>query len=206
MRLHPILVFALSACAVLSVHAADLKIGVVDMEKLVRCHPNTESDRKLLEEMAKDFGERREELRDQIENAAKAFEAAAQNAQNAALSDKARQRAESEALAKREEAIAAEKAYGAAMRDMQKQLSDQQARMLRRTYVELQAAVAAYAKENGFTFISEAPTGDKAGSPASVVYFDESLDITPAIMDRLGLREPPPEADDAPDAPEAAEE
>ena len=188
------------ACLTLAARAADLKIGVVDMEKLVKCHPNTEADRKLLEETAKEFGERRDALRAQVETAAKSFELAAREAKNAALSDKARQRLEEEAMQKREAAIEAEKNYSDAMRDMQRQLAENQSRMLKRTYIELQGAVAAFARENGYTFIAEAPTGDKANSPASVVYYDPSLDITQAIMDKLGLKEP------AEETPEAAEE
>ena len=188
-RLFPAL-FALCVLVSTAVRAADLKIGVVDMEKLVRCHPNTESDRKLLEETAKDFAAQRDALRTRFEDAAKAFEATARQAQDGALSEKARQRAADEARSRREEAMAAEREYAEKTRDLQKQLSDQQARMLKRTYTEIQQAVAAFAKENGYTLVAEAPTGEKAGSPASIVYFDESFDITQAIMDRLGLQEP----------------
>lgn len=192
------------ACAATAASAGELKIGIVDMEKLVKAHPNTEADRKYLEETAKEFGERRDEMRAQVEAAARAFEAAAKEARNPALGDKARQRLEDEARQKREEAVAAEKAYSDAMRDMQRQLSESQSRMLRRTYTELQAAVAAYARENGYTYISEAPSGEKANAPSSVVYYDPSLDITKAIMDRLNLKEPAPEADGE-DAAEDAE-
>ena len=183
-------VLSVLACAAMTAGAADLKIGIVDMEKLVKSHPNSEADRKLLEETAKEFAERRDAMRAQVEAAVKAFEAAAKEAQNAALSEKARKSREEEAMQKREAAVAAEKNYTEQMRDMQQQLNESQARMLKRTYTELQAAVAAYAKENGYTFIAEAPSGDKANSPASVVYYDPSLDITQAIMDRLGLSEP----------------
>ena len=189
-------ILSISIAAALACSAAgagELKIGIVDMEKLVKAHPSTEADRKLLEETAKDYGERRDAMRSHVEAAARAFEAAAKEARNPALGDKARQRLEDEARQKRDEAMAAEREYTEKMREMQRELNESQARMLRRTYTELQAAVADYARENGYTYISEAPSGDKANSPSSVVYYDPSLDITKAIMDRLGLKEPAPE-------------
>lgn len=194
--MHTRLVALLAVLAASSLAAADLKLAVVDMEQLVQRHPNTTSDKKLLEQTLQEYSEQKETLQSLADSARKAYEGAAKEAQNPALSDKAKQRQEEDAQRKREVAVRAEREYSETVRNLQRQLTDQEMRMLKRTYAEIQGVIAAHAREHGLDLVMELP-GRKLGNPSGVVYSHESLNITAAILKRMGI---------APEAPMAADE
>lgn len=167
--------------------AAELKVGVIDIEELVRLHPNTAGDKKLLEQTLKDYGERRERLQTQAEDARKAFEAAVKEAQNPALGEKARQRLEEEAMKKRETAVSTDREYTETVRRLQRDLTDQEVRMLKRTTAEIEQVVGAYSREQGLQLVLQLP-GRKLGASSGVVFAEPGLDITAAIMQRMGIK------------------
>jgi Skp family chaperone for outer membrane proteins len=196
------------ACAALflavSASAADQPVAVVDMERLVRLHPNTASDKKLLEQTLKDFTEQKDALQRDAEATRKAYEAAVKEAQNPALSDKARQRQEEDAQRKREAALKAERDYAETVRSLQRQLAEQELRMLRRTRDAIAESVAAVARERRLSLVLELP-GRKLGNASGVAYSEPSLDITAAVMQRLGIQPGAmPEDDDEPAAARSA--
>ncbi len=190
----------LAVLAASSLAAADLNLAVVDMEQLVQRHPNTASDKKLLEQTLQEYSEQKETLQSLAETARKAYEAAAKEAQNPALSDKAKQRQEEDAQRKREAAVRADREYSETVRNLQRQLTDQEMRMLKRTYAEIQGVIAAHAKENGLSLVMELP-GRKLGNASGVVYSEASLDITTAILTRMGISPEAPAADEDEAAP-----
>ncbi|MDD5707501.1 MAG: OmpH family outer membrane protein [Kiritimatiellae bacterium] len=172
--------------------AAGPTIAVIDLEDLVRLHPNTASDKKLLEQTLKEFTAQKEQLQEQLQNTRKAYEAAAKEADNPALGEKARQKLSEEASRKRGEAVAAEREYSETVRSLQRQLTDQEVRMLKRTTGEIEDVVAAYAKTNGLQLVLQLP-GRKMGTVSGVLYADDALDITPAIMRQMGIKPQPEE-------------
>ena len=82
-------------CAALAARAQT--VAVVDLEQLVRLHPNTAADDKLREQTRKDMREEYDELQQKLEALKLDFEKTRKETQDPTLSDKARKTAEERA-------------------------------------------------------------------------------------------------------------
>jgi Skp family chaperone for outer membrane proteins len=169
-------------------------IAVVNIEELVRRHPNTVADKKLLEETLKEFTAQKEQLQTQFETTRKAFENAVSEVQNPALSEKAKKKAEEEAMTRRSAAVEAERELNETVRSLQRQLTEQEVRMLRRTTAEIEKAIAAYAKAKHLDLVLQLP-GEKLGAVSGVLYAAPAMNITTNIMKLMGIRPEPPKDD-----------
>ena len=186
--------------------SAQQKIAVVDLEKLIRLHPNTAEDKKQLEATLKDYNKQKEQLQSVAASTRKAFEAAVREATNPALSEAAKQKAEAAALEKRQAALEADRNAAEEIRKLHRDLNAQELKMLKRTSDEIERAVAAYAKGNGIDLVLQLPS--KLSPGTGVVYSKPEMDITAAIMKLLDIPDEEPEEEEAEkqaDAPAAAE-
>lgn len=156
-------------------------LAVVDMEELVRYHPNTASDKKLLDQTLKEYKSEGTDLQQKLESLQSAFEKARKDALDPALSDKARKTAEDQAAKARDELGAADRKARETMQLRQQQLNEQEMRMLKRTTAEIREAVEKYALENKIALVLPAN---------QVVFGEKALDITDAIMKRLHIERP----------------
>lgn len=184
---------------------AQQKIAVVDLEKLIRLHPNTSADKELLAETLKDYTDQMEQVKALAVSTRKAFEEAARAASNPALSESARKTAEEDALKKRDAAIEADRNATEKVRELQKNLTDQEIRMLKRTKEIIERAISAYAKGNGIDLVLELPPKN-LGGVSSVLYANPTMDITPQIMELLDIKDEPQKADQPADEGEKAKE
>lgn len=162
------------------------QVAVIDIEELVQLHPNTTADKKLLEQTLKEYSAEKEQLQLRMEETRKAFESSIKEVQNPALSEKAKKRAEDEALERREAAMEAERNYTETVRTLQRQLTEQEVRMLKRTTAEIEEAVAAYSKAKSIDLVLQLP-GEKLGAASGVLYANPTLNITTNIMQLLGI-------------------
>ena len=188
--------------------SAQQKIAVVDLEKLIRLHPNTAEDKKQLEATLKDYNKQKEQLQSVAASTRKAFEAAVREATNPALSEAAKQKAEAAALEKRQAALEADRNAAEEIRKLQRDLNAQELKMLKRTSDLIERAIAAYAKGKGIDLVLQLPS--KLSPGAGVVYSKPEMDITAAIMELMGISDEEPqeegEGDEKPaDAPAAAD-
>ena len=156
-------------------------VAILDMEELVRLHPNTVSDKKLLDQTLKEYKSEGSDLQQKLESLQDAFEKARKEAVDPALSERARKTAEETAAKAREELSAADRKARDTMQLRQQQLNEQEMRMLKRTTAEIREAVEKYATENKLSLVL--PINQ-------VVYGDKALDITDAIMKRLNIKRP----------------
>lgn len=193
-------IVAAMALTLATVASAQQKIAVVDFEKLVRLHPNTADDKKQLEATLKDYNAQKELFQNAAIAARKAFEEAAREASNPALSDAAKQKAEAAAIEKRQAAIEADRTASEKVRALQRDLNEQEMRMLRRTSDVIQKEISAYAKEEGIDIVLQLPS--RLGTGSGVVYNKEGTDITDAIMKRLNIEEPEEAEEEAEDEKE----
>ena len=180
---------------------AQQKIAVVDLEKLIRLHPNTAEDKKTLEATLKDFNKQKEQLQSLAASTRKAFEEAAREATNPALSESARKKAETVAMDKRQAALEAARGAEEKIRELQRELNKQEMKMLKRTSDIIERAIAAYARGNGFDLVLQLPSRLSAGT--GVIYSKPEMDITADVMKLLGIEEP--EEDDDEEASSDAE-
>ena len=193
---HSLLTLLAAACLSGAALGETPAIAVVDLEELVRLHPNTASDKKLLEQTLKEFTAQKEQLQSRFETARKTFEEAVREVQNPALSEKAKKKAEDEALKRRTAALNAEREMSERVRALQRQLTEQEVRMLKRTASEIEDAVAGYARARKIDLVLQLP-GEKLGAVSGVLYAAPPLNITTTLMTLLGIR---PEAAEKPAA------
>ena len=173
---------------------AQQKIAVVDLEKLIRLHPNTAEDKKTLEATLKDFNKQKEQLQALAASTRKAFEEAAREATNPALSESARKKAETVAMDKRQAALEAARGAEEKIRELQRELNKQEMKMLKRTSDIIERAIAAYARGNGFDLVLQLPSRLSAGT--GVIYSKPEMDITADVMKLLGIEEPEEDDDE----------
>ena len=184
---HNLLTLLAAACLSGAALGETPAIAVVDLEELVRLHPNTASDKKLLEQTLKEFTSQKEQLQTRFEEARKTFEEAVREVQNPALSEKAKKKAEDEAMARRTAAVEAERELTETVRSLQRQLTDQEVRMLKRTTGEIEEAITAYAKSKKIELVLQLP-GEKLGAVSGVLYAAPPMNITTNIMKLMGIR------------------
>ena len=185
---------AFLALSVTGAAYAQQKIAVVDLEKLIRLHPNTAEDKKTLEGTLKDFNKQKEQLQALAASTRKAYEAAVREATNPALSEAARKKAEATAMDKRQAALEADRGASEKIRELQRELNAQELKMLRRTSDIIERAIAAYARGNGIDVVLQLPSRLSAGT--GVIYSKPEMDITGEIMKLLDIEEPADEAEE----------
>lgn len=183
--------------------SAEVKLATIDIEKIVDLHPETKHNREILRDTVKDYQADLEALEGAVVAARKAAETAIDESRNPALGEKARAKAEEEAKKKIEIATSARRDFEEKRMEHQRSLNEQEVRMLRLTVRQIESEIAKYAKANGITAVLPT-TGSRLGIAPAAVWADESIDITKAIMDILGLKDEPAEenaeGEPAPDA------
>lgn len=196
MKRFPLLTLVSAIAVFMSVSAAaQQKIAVIDLEKIVRLHPNTAEDKKAYEKVFKEFSAEKDELQAAALKARKEFETAAREAVNPALSDSRRKEAEASAIAKRDAALLAEKTAIEKVRERQRQLDDQEREMLKRTVDQIELAIKRYSEAKGFDLVLPLPSAKSA--IGAVIYSKPELDITKDIMDVIGIKVPDPVSSEA---------
>ena len=148
-------------------------IAVVDMEAVLAKHPNTPNDKKLLESTLADYTKERDALRADLDQKQADIERQVRDAQNPMLAPaKAEElkRACQQAMAALEEAGRAAEAQ---MAERSRTLSEMERKLIKRSSEEIQAHIAAYAKEKGY---------DVVVYKNVVPYVNPKHDITDAII------------------------
>jgi len=162
------------------------KVAVVDMEKVMAAHPETQEAEALLQKQAAEFDAEKDDMLAKFDRLKKEFEVARDGAENKALSDEAR-------TAKRE--LAEDKL--AALRDFdnevrqttvmrQKQLADRKHRMRDRIVGKIRDIVRAYANQHGLVLVLDC--GAVMDNPGSVLYNAEKMDVTEDILKIVSLQ------------------
>ncbi|MEI8243913.1 MAG: OmpH family outer membrane protein, partial [bacterium] len=168
-------------CAAAAVQAQS--VAVVDMEELIKQHPSTASDKKLLDQTLKDFRAESDELRQKLEALQEDFEKLRKETQDPALSERARRTAEERATKARDALLAADRTAREKTQSRQEQLSDMQTRMLKKTIGELRESVAKYAEDRKIQIVL--PAGQ-------TVFNDKTLDITDGVLRQMNVPRPAP--------------
>ena len=150
-----------------------LPIAIVDMEAVLAHHPNTPNDKKLLEDTLADFTKERDALREALKAKQADFDKQLKEAQNPMLApakvEELRKQCEAKYAELQQESEAAERKMASRSRE----LSDLEARLVKRTAQAIQAQIAAYAKEKGYSVVVY---------KNAVAYSEPTLDITNPII------------------------
>jgi len=178
-------ILAMGLALFAAVLARAQNVAVVDLETLVRLHPDTADNKQQLEQTLAKYKREGMALQQELETLNDEFERARKEASDPASSDKIRKDAEDRAVKAREAYANAERAAHDRMQLRQRDLQDMEGDMLRRTTDKIRLVVEAYAAEKKI---------DMALPANQVFYFHKTLDITDAIMKRMNIQRPTPEA------------
>lgn len=161
-----------------SVMAAQDKIAVVNMVDLVRFHPSRERDRKLMQDTEKDFQSRLDKQRDRFEELRGEYEKAVKEARSPALNDKAKNEAEEKAMRHRDVLAEADRDLRQEMQKLQRELGELDTRLLRQVTGDIREVLTKFAQEGKYSIVLDSTT---------MAYHDPALEVTDAILKRMGV-------------------
>ena len=177
-------------------------VGIVDMERVLSAHPETQEAERLLQKQIQEFETEKDTLLDKFERLKKDFEQARDEAESKALSEAGRQKKKTEA----EEKLIALREFDAEVRQTtllrQKQLADRKRRMRERIVERIRAIIQTYAAKKGLALVLD--SGPMLEGPGAVVYSLKTMDITEDILKIVAADKVEREANAAPAAPAAA--
>lgn len=154
------------------------KLGVVEMEILLRLHPNTAADESLMKEMVERLDAEQEQGKAQLKELNAAFEKAVETYENPSLSEKARAKARADAQTRQRALIEADGEFRRKQQQRQRELAETESRMVKRTTDKLREIITAYAKANGYDMIFAANV---------MPYYSPAVDVTDAILRTMGI-------------------
>lgn len=192
------IVFASLIIGLLAVSSqAETKIAVVDIEMIVKAHPNTKADKALIKEQLGDYEAQGAKLEQRVMQRQEAYEKAVKESSNPALSEAAREEMSKKAQEARSVLASERRKARESVREMQKALTEAEMRMFRRTMKAVLNVVDAYAKAEGYDLVLDS-SGQGTGSRGmismpNVVFASDSVDITSVILKQTGGEVPEPE-------------
>jgi Skp family chaperone for outer membrane proteins len=164
--------------------AGEQKIAVVDMNELLKSHPETEQAEAVLEETVKEIEAEKEKLMSKLEGLRDEVEGIMNQAKNRALSDGKRKKLKSAAEEKYKELRKMDFQAKKTMSQRKMELNEQKMMMHKRIVEEISEKVAKYADKKGYAFVLDKAGIGMSGMPA-VIHADEDADITDAIKKLL---------------------
>lgn len=167
----------LAALAASSVMAA--RFGTVDMFKLVRNHPNYESNKSLLETTERDHKKKLDALKDEVQAIQDEGRKISDQLRNPMLSAAAKQKIEKDLIDIQNRFLAGQQNLRAEAMRSQQDLQDLEARLLKTTTADIKKRIAGFARENGYSLVLDS---------AAAVYSQESFDVTEAVLGEMGVK------------------
>lgn len=172
----------LAACA--AAQGDGLKVAVVDMNRLINRHPQTEIDQRVMDQHVEEFKAEQDDMRAEFNRLKDEFDQLRREAGNRALSEAAQQEKGREAEQKLLVMQRHERRFREQALQKQEELTEQKLRMRRRVVGLIRDAVETYAKRHGVALVFD--TAGVGGSGAELVaYSSSSLDITDAILEAI---------------------
>lgn len=177
------LVFFLLAAMQLNELAAAEKIGVVNVERVIKEYEAARQAEARLEERAKTFAEENEEMRMHYEQLKREFERLRDESLDAVLTDAARDQRRREAEKKLDEIAGYEQKIREKVSLRRGQLSDQRRRVFHSLIETIRGAITRHAEREGFTLVLDGSTASEGVS--AVLYHRPRHDITDAVIELL---------------------
>jgi Skp family chaperone for outer membrane proteins len=164
-----------------SVFAGDLRVAVVDLDRLIKAHPDTRTNVMILEQQVEDAENEQKKMVESLRELRSAIETASEQAQNEALSEKARTEAREEARSKFEELRRSEREARETLMMRKRELNDQRGRMQKRIVGKIHDVIKAHCEKENITLVLDA-AGVGVQGTTQVIYSADPLDITDAII------------------------
>ena len=168
----------MASVAVATVAQAELKIGAVDMLKLVRNHPSYESNKSYLSAKEKDFQKKLEQQRSAVEKIQQEGKEKAEGLRNPMLSATAKTALEKELMDIQQRFLAAQQNLRSEAMRAEQELRDDEQRFMKITTDDLRKRVVALAEKDGYDAILDLGT---------VPYVKANLTVTDEILKAMGV-------------------
>lgn len=167
-------VVALLACT----SFAELKLGTVEMLKLVRNHPNYDSNKALLESTDKDYQKKLDGIKSEGEKLQGEGKKLVEQLRNPMLAAKAKADLEKQVGEIQQKLLGIEQRYRSEMSRCRQDLQDLEGRLLKTTTDDLRKRIAKYATEKGYDFIFDL---------TALPYGKSSFNVTDDILKAMGI-------------------
>jgi Skp family chaperone for outer membrane proteins len=181
-RIIAALVLALTMTA--GVHAAELKIAVIDMQKAFQEYEKTKTIEIKLNQQMEVFKEYSNQLNQQYQNLRKQYEAARDDSQNIAFSGAERENKRQKAQQLYESLKLKEQEMTSYTESRKTQIRDMYTKLRGEVVEEIRKAVHNKAVLEGYTIVLD-QSGESLNDVGFVVYVQPGLDITDSIIQDL---------------------
>ena len=171
---------AIAVLALCSAAFADIKVGTVDMMKLVRSHKSYDSNKKLLQETEKDYQKDLDRMRAEIDALQDEGKKISEQAKNPMLAQGAKDKAEKDLLDIQNRFIAAQQKLRAEAMKSQEKLQDHETRLHKLATDDIRETIAAFAEKDGYDIIVESTV---------TAFAKKSLNVTDDILKAMKEKE-----------------
>jgi len=165
---------ALAACT----SFAGLKLGTVEMLKLVRNHPNYDSNKALLESTDKDYQKKLDAIKSEAEKLQGEGKKLVEQLRNPMLAAKAKADLEKQVGELQQKLIGIEQRYRSEMSRCRQDMQDLESRLLKTTTDDLRKRIAKYADAKGYDFILDSN---------AIPFGKPSYSVTDDILKAMGV-------------------
>jgi len=157
---------------------AELKVGTVDMLKLVRNHSSYEPNKTLLTETQKDYEKKLDKMKSDVDDIQVEFTKKSDQIRQPMLSEAAKQKIEKELIEIQNRGLAGQQRLRNEAMRSQQDLAELEARLLKATSADLKKKIAAFAEENGYDMIIDS---------TAATYSKADLDVTAGVLKSMGV-------------------
>ena len=174
----------LIACICLAAAAtasAEMKLGTVSLETLIKNHPNHESNRTLVKSTADDYRKKMEARQEQAKALMEEGKKIQSDWQNPMLSASAKADLQKRMEGIQRKLYAAQQEMRSEDQHCQEELSDLQQRLFKIEKKDVEAKIAEFAKEQGYDLIVDV---------AACGFSKPDLDVTEYILKKMGAGKP----------------
>lgn len=160
---------------------AEMKFATVNLETLVKNHPSHESNRTLVKSTADDYRKKMEERQEQVKVLVDEGKKLQSDWQNPMLSAAAKADLQKKLDGIQRKLFSAQQEMRADDQHYQEELADLQQRLFKIEKKDIEAKIAAFAKEQGYDMIFDA---------AACGFSKPELDVTDAVLKMMGVDKP----------------
>ena len=158
--------------------SAEMKLGVVDMMKLVRNHPSYETNRTLLTSTEKDYKKKLDALKSEVEEIQEEGKRQAEQLRNPMLAAKAKAEIEKKIVDIQNKFISAQQKLRAEAMRSQQDLADLEARLLKTQTADIRRRVGEFAGRNGYDLVIDSQ---------AAVFQKKGFDVTGEVLRDMGV-------------------
>ena len=170
------------ACVVAAAVAmADMKLGTVNLETLIKNHPNHESNRTLVKSTADDYRNKMEARQEQAKALVEEGKKIQSDYQNPMLSATAKTELQKKMDGLQRKLYALQQEMRAEDQHYQEELADLQQRLFKIEKKDVEAKIAEFAKEQAYDLIVDV---------AACGFSKPDLDVTEDVLKKIGVKTP----------------